>query len=387
MLPTSVAERNELAFLDAISAEYHKCHGAAPFNLSHWDPGHHAIRSLESCLTIPEIRDIMPYVYSDELDLRDSIRQRLGLFGRDRDCQIVPTGTSAMLAAILWLKAAGVNRLAILCPSYFPVFYVCQLLGLPFTSVYMNRDRDGWKLPCEELQGGLLTGERVAVWITNPVYCTGVHLSSSGTDFIQRLLNRGVYVVLDECLCLSGREIGPRVESTDRFVGLYSPHKSVAVNAIKFAAVVHASVHTRLFRHWSDVVIGGLSASTKAAVLHYLSDNFEVYERAFLEYIAEAKTRIQSVQGATASSIELDSDAEGYFISCYAKNIAAEDATPTFLRDLVFGTGGSVIPGLRNHFGSSIPFNFRLNLARACPQFFGTFGRVSSYLSRIYAMK
>lgn len=89
----------------------------------------------------------MPYLYSEELDIRDEVRARLGVPGRQHECQIVPTGTAAILCAVHWLKSVGVTHLVVLCPSYFPVFYDCEIMGLPYTRVHMERGLGGWDIP------------------------------------------------------------------------------------------------------------------------------------------------------------------------------------------------------------------------------------------------
>src|SRR5688572_23066262 len=116
-----------------------------------------------------------------------------------------------------------VSRIIVLCPSYFPVFHDCDMVGLPYVRIYMTRDSTGWNLPTSEILRSLEATPNTALWVTNPVYCTGFYLGSAEATFLQGLLARGVNVVQDEFLALCGHEIGRQLEHSQHLLGLYSP--------------------------------------------------------------------------------------------------------------------------------------------------------------------
>ena len=78
-------------------------------------------------------------------------------------------------------------------------------------------------------------------------------------------------------------------------MGLYSPHKAVCVNAIKFAAIIHATTYSSVFQHWSDVLIGGLGSSVQCALAHFVGANFSQYQEEFLQYIGNARASLSGI--------------------------------------------------------------------------------------------
>lgn len=374
----SIRELEAITWLDEIAADYQRQCGASPFNLSHWDPSPETVRALVGSLRLPVSSDELSYLYSYELPILPNILQRIGFETEQRACLVVPNGTTAILFAATWLKSLSIERVLVLCPSYFPVFYACDLAHIECVRVYMDRTGRQWRLPTNAITDRL--GPRTAVWITNPVYCTGAYLSQRDGQFVDSLLSDGVATVVDECLALNGREIGPCLSSdAASFLGLYSPHKAVCMNAVKFAALVFNSCYERFFSEWVDVLSGGLGASSHVAALHFIGNNFRDFQVSFLSHIARIRDEVQKVVGAH-KALELDSASEGYFLSCYAPSVDAQ-ADEGFVRALAFGTGALVIPGSRNHFPPQAGFNFRINLARAGPQFSSALRRTAAYLN------
>lgn len=377
----TIPELDDLSMLEDLAAEYSAAYGSRPFNLSHWDPSDETVRALLGHLELPAPPPAAPYIYSYELDLQTQVVQALGLTPANRDCLFVPNGTTAVLFAVSWLRAVGVKRVVVLCPSYFPVFHAAELVGLSCVRVGMARTTAGWELPRDAVSVELASSPSTALWVTNPVYCTGVYLGPGDAAFLNELLDQGCVVVADECLALSGRELGASIHPGPGFVGLYSPHKAVCMNAVKFAAVVFDDCFVRFFTDWADVLVGGLGASSYLAIVHFLSQNFALYQRAFLDRVGRAHEAVAAIISSHEPDIYLDADVHGYFATCYAPRTREDGRRREFLREFVFRTGAMVIPGARNHFPSDTGFNFRLNLARACPQFFAALHRAMAYLA------
>jgi aspartate/methionine/tyrosine aminotransferase len=276
------------------------------------------------------------------------------------------------------------TRVVILCPAYFPVFYDAQIMGLQHVSLFMRRAQGGWQLPREEMMAVVCEAPAgTAVWVTNPVYCTGNYLSESDVGFLDSLLADGVTVVGDECLSINGYELGRKLGHSERFLGIYSPHKSVSVNAVKFAAVVFDAKYEEFFDSWADVLAGGLSASSYTAILHFLGDNFPPYQASFLCYTSRVRENVVRIIRERGMHIETDEHSLGHFMTCYAPQVlGGKGNDKAFLRELVWNTGAILIPGLRNHFSPSLGFSFRINLARESPQFYSAFHRIIEYLAK-----
>lgn len=373
----SIGELDQLSAIDAISAEYESAFGSPPFNLSHWDPSEHVMRAVLPHLDLPVTGIVAPYLYAYDLDLRECVLDRLGVPDpKRRRALIVPTGTSSIMFAVWWLRSRGVEHVLVLCPSYFPVFYACDMVGLAHSRVYLDRVHGTWELPRAGITRAM-HASATALWVTNPVYCTGVSLGESDAQFINTFLAEGGIVVLDECLALSGQELGRQLSPTPGLLGLYSPHKGISLNAVKFGAIVFDASFERFFTDWTDILVGGLGASNYNALLHFLGENFLRVQRAFMERIRSAREQV--CQLVASRYLDVDPLAEGYFMTCYAPSAPHDCA---FLRDLVFRTGAIMIPGSRNHFSPDLGFNFRINLARDCPQFLAALVRTLDYLAK-----
>jgi len=385
MSPSEIYELEGLSFLEDLANEYERQNGLAPFDLSHWDPSDHTVNALLKDLRLPCPLVATPYIYSYYTGLQQQIIQRLGFPPATRDCLFVQAGTNAMLLAIWWLKSLNMTRIMILCPAYFPVFYDSEIMDLPHVSLFMRRDRGRWQLPRKEIMSVIREAPAgTAVWVTNPVYCTGNYLSESDVRFLDLLLSDGVTIVGDECLSINGHELGRRLGHSERFLGIYSPHKSVSINAVKFAAIVFDAKYEEFFDSWADVLAGSLSASSYTAILHFLGDNFSQFQAAFLRHTSTARENVVRIIRDRGIPVETDEDSLGHFMTCYAPRVHGDKGSDKeFLRELVSNTGAILIPGVRNHFSPDLGFSFRINLARECPQFYAAFHRTIEYLAGI----
>lgn len=383
MSANHISELGTISYLKGLARRYESETGTAPFELSHWDPSEETARELLRHLSLPPAPPTSPYIYSYYLDVQEQILRRLGVRDKSQTCLFVHAGTSAILFAAWWLKSLKISRVVVLCPTYFPVFYSAQMMGLDCLRVYMRRRRGMWQLPREEVTAAVREApSATAVWVINPTFCTGSYFDEADVEFLNTLLGQGVAVVADECLAMNGMEVGGRLRQNGRLLSLYSPHKAVCLNAVKFAALVFHVEHRLFFEEWTDVLVGGLSSSSYTAILHFLGDNFAHYQSAFMHRVEAAREMVLRIIGACEAGIESDENPVGYFMSCYAPAIPGDAGSDEeFLRRLVFDTGALVIPGVRNHFDPRLGFNFRVNLARACPQFYASLHRVCDFLA------
>lgn len=382
---TGILEVEELSYLEALADKYESQNGSRPFDLSHWDPSTHVMNALLMHLRLPDPPSAAPYIHSHYVHVRQQVLQRLGFLSPNVDCLLINSGTNATLFGVAWLKALNISRVVIICPAYFPVFHAARMMGLPYRCVYMHRESGEWVLPCEEVLDIVKEApSETAIWVTNPVFCTGEYLSEVDTGFLDSLITSGAAIVADECLAIGGHELGKALAGSDRFLGLYSPHKSLCINAVKFAAMVFNVKHQMFFDHWTDVLAGGLCGSSYSAIMHFLGDNFSSFQSKFFEYIDNVREEVVSLIRSWNTLIQADEKSIGHFMSCYAIKIpGSEGKNKVFLQELVSNTGAIVIPGVRNYFGPDVGFSFRINLARSSPQFSSALHRTIDYLARI----
>jgi hypothetical protein len=279
----------------------------------------------------------------------------------------------SIVCVVNWIAAMGFRELTVLFPAYFSLRHICRRYGVAIEEFFMLRRRDGFVLPGLDDES---FGPAGVLWITNPTYATGVHLGDRERGELQRLLDRGWYVVADECLTILGNELGRHFGGHPRFIGIYAPHKSVCVNAVKFSALVFHTQYQRFYDHWADVLYGCLGSSNVAAINHYLSANFSEYSTRFIRETSHARAFVVGLCNGLPG-VELDLLSLGQFGTCYFPEVASSLGNDSdFLRSAINSTGGSFIPGSRNHFDDALGFNFRINFAQDSPLFRGTLTRL-----------
>jgi histidinol-phosphate/aromatic aminotransferase/cobyric acid decarboxylase-like protein len=374
--PVQITELDRLSPLEAMADRYRRTFGTSPLNLSHWDPSPQFRDYLLQHLRLDDDGDPVGYRYSYYLETHNQLLKRLG-FPDDKFLLATPGGTISMLLTAVWLKEQEVERLVVLCPTYFPVFYHCKMLRIDYYSIPFVRHRGEYFVPREAIVKQLrrLRG-RVAVWLTQPVFCTGVYLLSKDIAFFRDLLDEEHILVADECLALDGLELGRELGRHPNFFGVYSPHKALPLNAVKFSAIVCNERHRKFFEQWADVIYGGLSRSALTAIQHYLSDNFRATQTASLRRLAAALRQVCRI-AASYREVEFDQRTSGHFITIYLPNIqAALGHDQAYMWRVMRESGAYFIPGTRNHFPQSLGLCFRVNLSLASPQFFGALGRL-----------
>lgn len=382
MAEKAILKIEGLYLAEDLAEEYENQNGMAPFNLSHWDPSDQTTRELLKYLRLPGPSIVIPYIYSYAEGQQRTLRQLD--FSPPRRCWFVNSGTIAVLLGVWWLKAQKIDRLLVLGPTYFPVFHVQTVMSLPAQCLYMQRVRGSWRLPKEEILAAINNPSlRTALWVTNPVFSTGCYLSDDDTDFLASVLTGGATLVVDECLSINGKEIGPKLAEFKQFLGLYSPHKSLCVNSTKFAAVVYDEQYEDFFHCWSDVLAGPLASSSYSAINHFLGENFSYFQHAFFTKLESVREEVLRVIHKHSGLIDTDNASIGNFITCYAPRVPGLNGNHcSFLKDLIWSTGATLIPGTRSYLDPKLGFSFRINLARACPQFYSALHRVTNYLSQ-----
>jgi aspartate/methionine/tyrosine aminotransferase len=380
MISGEIHELKLLTDLEAISAQYQREFGAPPINLSLWDPAPIFIRDLELRLPpAPDLNGIF-YAFSYELPERAALLERLGFDSATRGCLVTHSGSSAIVAAANWLRARGCSRVLILGPRYFTVPYTLTSLGIQWTIAYMARSDSGFSFP--DIRNHVESGID-ALWLTNPVYCTGVdHDLKQLEQFMSWALDRELHIVIDECLSEPGRRIAPAYSS--RYISaIYAPHKSVCVNGVKFAAIVFDKSEQDHFDSWCDVWNGCLPISSILGVRHFLSSDFESYRATFRRLIFQQHKKIRNV-AADAPSIVLDSKADGYLISAYVPHIeAVAGLDREFLKRAAYATGAIFISGARNELDPKSGLSFRLNLSAMDTPAIGAFARLCAWCDQL----
>lgn len=363
--------------LENIEDAYAKRFGAAPFNISHWDPTEEFTTGILSHFEVPTFDAVVSYRFSYQVKETDPVIVKLGGATDVHGVLFTPSSTSSILCVLNWLKSRKKTNIIAACPAYFSLFHACRRFNITIRHTYMRRENGGFVLPPPDSD---IWREPSVLWITSPVYSAGVYLSAADVSFVGGLLNSGWTVVVDECLALPGHELIRKLGQHRNFLSIYSPHKCICVNGIKFSAVVFNVRHLGFMERWADVWYGGLGYSSSLAIMHFLSANFDTYREHFLRAIARQQRIVDQV--CAVDSVQTDAGAQGHFVSCYFPAISSRLGNSRhFLERLVDASGGSLIPGNRSRFNPRLGFSFRINLARSGPRFRPTLARIIDHVS------
>lgn len=372
--------------IEAMAARWQTSAGQPPIHVSHWNPSDEFLRSLHALVTPASLfdplrcfqtYDPMPYRHSRGLPAIASVLRKLGFSSEDASALITENGTTSISTVANWLKLHGVAEVTLLSPAYFTTAHSLRRLGIAVREVALERGADGtYRLPA-----GLDVQPGDALWLTNPIYSTGHYALEQSCDLLRQIADAGTFVVADESLALRATAIAQKLGGHKNFVGIYTPHKSICMNGMKFSAVVTHAHHQATLEDWGDVLSGGLSLSATIAVQHFISASFDEYRSAFAQLLHQTREwHIDLVRGFDGT-VALDRCSEGHFIMAYLPRLAAElRHRIDFVEEILAATGCILIPGFRSGFDERSGFCFRINLARDSGAFRDAVERLYSFL-------
>lgn len=379
-LKKMIQELLTLEEIEHAEEEYEAIYGVPPFSLSTWNPSLYYRKTyLFNRVLLPLQTEFIDYIYSYDLDSKLTSACREKIAGTtSTDIVVTNSGTASISLVTSVLSAMGLRRIMIVSPVYFAVLYNCTQKQLDICETHMIRSEDGYHIPREVI----LKKNFDVLWLTNPVYNTSVYMNDDDCTFLQEHILPKAYLVVDECFCKSGAELSRKFLNDPHFIGIYDPMKQFLINGSKFSVITIPPNLGNIFYQWSDVVCGGLTASTVQAMKFFLSPE----SNNLLQTLQQADMDIQKEVRIIASKYSdtfLDNNVDGHMMMCYLPKLKA-DYLNTFRDFCRFQakTGVSIIPGSRFHFPNEAGFMFRINLARYDSIRFGAMLKsVLSYLT------
>ena len=365
-----IQELLTLEEIEDAEEQYKKQYGKEPFRISTWNPSlYYQDNVLLNRVKLPTEESLIDYIYSYELE--DALVEKIrGKLSGGSECVpfITNSGTASIALTTSVLAQLGLCRFLILNPTYFAVFYNCLEKGINVRESYMRHQNGTYQLPKEEIRR--ILPEVDVIWLTNPIYNTGVSFSAADVGFLKENVLPQKYLVVDECFCENGLELVRLLGSSPHFIGIYDPMKLFLLNGAKFSVIMFPPALEDTFTQWSDIVCGSLSFSTLQAISFYLSDHADQ-----LKYtINTANKHILKQVRKTICEYPLaylDENIVGHMMMCYLPQISAKSLSnfSDFLR-FQLATGVSIIPGTRFRFLESEGLSFRINMARYDPVLF-----------------
>lgn len=355
-------------------------------NVSYWDSSIEFQKHMTQALVLPP--QSLPwnyyYTYSISKEDRMQVLKLLGLQVHQLQSTmglLLQSSTIAIVNMINLLVHHNRKRLCILQPAYFSVALCCTMLSLKYSTEQIIFTDGKPQIPIQKI----IDGGYDCIWITSPIFCTGYYPDKNFLKEIELLKSLGMTLVFDESLALPGKELIRSFPVDQKIFAIYSPHKSIAINGMKFAVIICDVFYEDFLEQWVDVFSGALGVSNRDAILHYISPNYlkNCYP-AYNAYINKTKKIVSDIveQFPFASML---SETEGHYINIFLDlKIQGKKEILNFLNDIIHECLASFIPSTLNGFDSSQSFGFRVNLTGDALELEGAIGRIMQYLKTRY---
>lgn len=381
---------NEIFVLDEIFSfekEIEQKFGIPITNISHWDSSDAFQKHMAKAFVLPKLS--LPwnyyYTYSISHDDREKILENLGVCPqilRTTMGLLLQSSTLAIVNIINLLKHFEYKKICILQPAYFSVGACCVAMSMEYGTEQILFNNMHPQIPIEKI----IAGGYDCIWITSPIFSTGYYFDQACLDIIKQLKSMGLTLVFDESLALPQKELIRHFPIDEKTFAIYSPHKAISINGVKFSVIVCNKIYEDFLEQWIDVFSGALSSSNRDAVYHYLSPNyFEACYPAYKSYINKTKNVLNKIIKNFPFAYMLP-NAEGHYINVFLEPLLHKKSKDIcfLLKDIIAHSLASFIPITLNGFDFSQGFGFRINLTGNIMELEGAVGRIMHYISRQY---
>lgn len=355
-------------------------------NVSYWNSSTDFQRHMAQSLVLPPQSLPWNYYYSYSISKEERLQvlKHLGVPAQQYSSVmglLLQSSTVAIVNMINLLVHYNKKYLCILQPAYFSVALCCSSLSLKYGIEQISFVNGTPQIPVVQIiEGGYDT-----IWITSPIFCTGYYPDKNFLSDIETLKASGMTVIFDESLALPGKELIRFFPIDEKVFAIYSPHKAIAINGLKFAVIVCSIFYEDFLEQWIDVFSGALSVSNRDAILHFISPNYrENCYPAYKIYIDQTKKIVSDIieQFSFASMLP---ETEGHYINIFLNfKIHKKMELLNFLNDIIRNASASFIPSTLNGFDSNQSFGFRVNLTGNMLELEGAIGRIMEYINTYY---
>lgn len=333
--------------------------GARPVNLSYWNTGSEYQSALRKILKCDTEQDLFDYHYYLPEGSEKPIALKLGF--SDGDCEnlcIAPlTQSTIAIPAIIAFLARHNMRLGIIRPAYFTVEECCKDFKVPCTVFDDYMEDINEKFDAQRL----LDSGCQAFWFTSPINSMSIYFKDHVIKEIQKILDAGKVIVLDESLCMNGMELARKFGMQENLIYIYSPHKALGLQGIKFSATV---VHKKFYDENDDIQDyygGSLNYSCQQGASHFITKNYDqciaFYKDYYQKNLKIAREIIQKYDFAHVSS-----EIAGHYAMIFLDWPIDDEVFVNSMKNLMKESGYFVFPGIMQDFDTSKRFCFRINL-------------------------
>ena len=377
---------NEIFTLDEIfnlEQRIQKKSGISIPNVSYWDSSKSFQKHMKQVLVLPPAS--LPwdyyYTYSISLKNRQQVLKKLGVPTQDIQSTmglLLQSSTISIVNMINLLANYNYKKLCIIQPAYFSVASCCSMLSLEYGMEQISFTNGRPQLPVK----AIISGGYDCVWFTSPIFCTSYYPDRECINDLKYLKSMGLTLIFDESLALPGKELVRSFPIDKNLFAIYSPHKAISINGLKFSVLVCDKNYEDFLEQWVDVFSGALSGSNRDAVFHYISSNYiDACYPAYKDYINKTKLTIDKIIRQFPFAFMLP-NTNGHYINVFIDlKIDMEKVGSDFFEDVINTSMASFIPSTLNGFNSNQGFGFRINLTMDIFELEGALNRIMRYFS------
>lgn len=330
-------------------------------NVSYWNPSDEYRNYMLDKIHMEQNNNFFNYHYTYDIprEVRQNVISKLG--NKDTNstmCLLTPSATSSIINMINFLKNNGYKKLCILEPAYFSVEQTCILFDLPYEKCNIQFINNHYVIPYKYIKSNGFD----AVWITSPIYSTSTEYDYGQINVIQKLIDQNVLVIADETLALPNQELCRKIPIGKHFFCIYSPHKPLFINGIKFSAILCPKYLDDFLEQWIDVLGGGLLHSNLMAIQHFLSENYNQCVEYCIKWYGTNLKLIESLLDNVPYAF-CDSHTLGAYKMLFFKSSSKNMNSLNNIFALIDKYYVSYIPGIYSGFSSDFNACFRINLS------------------------
>jgi len=352
-------------------------------NLSGWSNDECFREAMSQAIFVPKSTtktDILSYIYTYGIDegIRNEIKYRLGCMDHN-EIIIFPNNTISIVNTINYMAKIGLKNVIILSPYYFTIPELMENRNIKFDIIPLIHTDNGFRVPHEEIT----RKNYDSMIITSPIFTTGIYYSEEDIWFFEKYLKTGNYLIADESLAAPQHELVRRLGRYENFISIYSPHKFIHCNAMKFSVLVHSKSNHDFFERWNDYYSGSLGLSSLTAINHFLSENYAYATKTFFEIINKRKEMLKQLL-TLYPSFYMDEKSTGGYCHIFNNTIKYKflNSLPS-IKTLVANTNTLVLPNILHGFLPAQGFGFRLNLSAFNTHAQTSLAMVLAYLNSI----
>lgn len=332
---------------------------AGGVNLSYWNPGSEYKAQIKDILKFDFESDFFDYEYYISEKFQKVVATKLGVSESDfkfAGLSVFSQSTVSIVTVSAFLARKNL-KLGIVSPVYFSVQTCCNDLKIP----YMFFDEFAENINENFDPDLLLKSECDAFWFTSPINSTSIYFSQKVKEGIQKLLDFGKWVFLDESLCVYGKELLRTFGIQDKLFYIYSPHKTLGIQGVKFSVVVAHRKYYNEIDCLKDCYGGSLNCSNLQGVTHFASPNFDECVTFYNKFWRDNLGLVKSIL-TQYDFVHISSDVAGNYAMIFFNRHVDDDCFIEAMKVLMKEHAFCVYPGSMQGFNMTNCFCFRVNL-------------------------